>query len=177
MSYPLTRLWYSPRTLRQWRINSSPESPTPRSPAVRHRWSRSGRPGWNGRQLLTLLAILAICSLPFLLRPFDKAKNSNQQTAVRQDSPKRSRLRQSTRLSETVGGHDSEWKSPLIDLRDSHELLTSHVGPDELSLSLEQNRAEPLSMAAADFDEDGVPDLVIGYAHDGRGIVSLLRGN
>jgi len=58
-----------------------------------------------------------------------------------------------------------------------HEVLTSYAGPENLQAALEQDRAEPLSLAAADFDEDGVPDLVTGYSHDGRGIVSLRRGN
>src|SRR5205807_3560558 len=37
--------------------------------------------------------------------------------------------------------------------------------------------AEPLSLASADFDEDGVPDLVSGYSYNGQGIATLLRGN
>ncbi|HEY3103949.1 MAG TPA: VCBS repeat-containing protein [Pyrinomonadaceae bacterium] len=67
--------------------------------------------------------------------------------------------------------------NPKINLSDGHELLTSYVGPQELSNALQQNLAEPLSLASADFDEDGVPDLVSGYAYDGRGIITLHRGN
>src|SRR6266850_6837483 len=67
--------------------------------------------------------------------------------------------------------------SPTSNLSDGHELLTSYVGPEELRIALEQNRAAPLSLASADFDEDGVPDLVSGYSFNGQGIVSLLRGN
>lgn len=37
--------------------------------------------------------------------------------------------------------------------------------------------AEPLALAAGDFDEDGVPDLVCGYGIAGGGVVSLRRGN
>jgi hypothetical protein len=37
--------------------------------------------------------------------------------------------------------------------------------------------ARPLSLASADFDEDGVPDLISGYAHAAGGILSLNRGN
>ena len=43
--------------------------------------------------------------------------------------------------------------------------------------ALEQNLAEPLSLASADFDEDGVPDLIGGYANRQSGIVTLHRGN
>ncbi|MFN2579356.1 MAG: Calx-beta domain-containing protein, partial [Pyrinomonadaceae bacterium] len=52
-----------------------------------------------------------------------------------------------------------------------------YVGPDELRAALEQNQAAPLSLASADFDEDGVPDLISGYSYNRQGIVTLLRGN
>ncbi|HXU08286.1 MAG TPA: VCBS repeat-containing protein, partial [Blastocatellia bacterium] len=42
---------------------------------------------------------------------------------------------------------------------------------------LERNQARPLSLCSADFDEDGVLDLISGYAGPNGGIVTLLRGN
>jgi hypothetical protein len=39
----------------------------------------------------------------------------------------------------------------------------------ELRIALEQNQAKPVSLASADFDEDGVPDLITGYSFRGRG--------
>ncbi|HET9788795.1 MAG TPA: VCBS repeat-containing protein, partial [Pyrinomonadaceae bacterium] len=62
-------------------------------------------------------------------------------------------------------------------LNDGKELRASYIGPEDLIDALDQNGAEPLSLASADFDEDGVPDLVSGYSYAGRGIVTLLRGN
>src|SRR5438445_8248439 len=44
--------------------------------------------------------------------------------------------------------------NPTINLNDGRELLTSYVGPPELQAALEQNNAQPLTLAAADFDED-----------------------
>ena len=35
----------------------------------------------------------------------------------------------------------------------------------------------PLSLAAADFNEDSVNDLAVGYAAPGGGIVALYKGN
>ena len=35
----------------------------------------------------------------------------------------------------------------------------------------------PLAMAAGDFDEDGMPDLLTGYASDGAGAIKLRLGN
>ena len=37
--------------------------------------------------------------------------------------------------------------------------------------------AHPLALVAADFDEDGTPDLVIGYAEADAGLLRRLRGN
>jgi hypothetical protein len=64
-----------------------------------------------------------------------------------------------------------------INLSDGREVLTDYEGRADLIQILRQEQAQPLAMATADFDEDGVPDLVIGYAGAGAGIVSLLRGN
>src|SRR6202000_2298725 len=52
-------------------------------------------------------------------------------------------------------------------------LWASH--PLHLQLPGEQPR--PLSMATGDFDEDGVNDLVIGYALSKGGSIAVLRGN
>ena len=64
-----------------------------------------------------------------------------------------------------------------INLSDGREVLTAYEGPEELRLALQQNQAQPLALASADFDEDGVVDLVSGYAYKRRGIITLLRGN
>jgi hypothetical protein len=37
--------------------------------------------------------------------------------------------------------------------------------------------ARPTTLASADFDEDGMPDLVVGYASESGGAVVLHRGN
>src|SRR5207247_3144243 len=104
------------------------------------------------------------------VRAFAKAKSNNTQPG----KPQPAKL---ARLSETVSIHAAGRGNPTINLSDGHDLLTSYVGPDELRQALEENLAEPLSLASADFDEDGVPDLISGYALNGRGIITLLRGN
>lgn len=44
-------------------------------------------------------------------------------------------------------------------------------------MALEQNLAHPRSLTSADFDEDGVPDLICAYEYQQRGIATLQRGN
>ncbi len=55
--------------------------------------------------------------------------------------------------------------------------LVSRAAPLTGSVSaLNQNTGEPLALAAGDFDEDGVPDVISGYA-GADGSVTLQRGN
>ena len=48
---------------------------------------------------------------------------------------------------------------------------------DRFQLTLGEGRVEPLTLASADFDEDGVPDLACGYSIGETGLISLHRGN
>src|SRR6185295_3473415 len=85
---------------------------------------------------------------------------------------------QKARLSERVSVQAAGRGNPYINLSDGHELVTSYEGPKELVRSLESNEAQGLSLASGDFDEDGVPDLVSGYASvGGGGIITLMKGN
>ena len=52
----------------------------------------------------------------------------------------------------------------------------SYGAEGEGQFAKQLNQATPLSLASADFDEDGVPDLVGGFDSDGHGFVSLWRG-
>jgi hypothetical protein len=54
---------------------------------------------------------------------------------------------------------------------------TRYAGGGVSGGSLESRDARPQTLAAADFDEDGVADLVSGYAGGAGGIVTLHRGN
>ncbi|HWP42274.1 MAG TPA: VCBS repeat-containing protein, partial [Blastocatellia bacterium] len=66
---------------------------------------------------------------------------------------------------------------PWINLTDGRDLLTDYSGKVELGLSLQSEQAAPLSLAAGDFDEDGIPDLVSAYAMADRGVITIHRGN
>src|SRR5215471_6178899 len=69
---------------------------------------------------------------------------------------------------------------PWINLTDGREVVAAHTGPADLCQVLENNQAAPLTLAAADLDEDGVPDLVCGYRAQqtqGGGVLTIHRGN
>jgi CSLREA domain-containing protein len=67
--------------------------------------------------------------------------------------------------------------NPYINLEDGIELDAAYTGQAEMQNLLKHNAAEPRALASADIDEDGVPDLVCGYARPGGGIITLYRGN
>jgi CSLREA domain-containing protein len=132
----------------------------------RRRTTPRPRPPRFVRVLRIFLIAAALCPVSFLVRAYVRAKSA---TAIHPA--------QAARLSEQVSLHAVEPHDPTINLSDGYDLLTAYAGPDQLRIALEQNQAESLSLASADFDEDGVPDLVSGYSHDGQGIITLLRGN
>ena len=57
-----------------------------------------------------------------------------------------------------------------INLKDGREILTEFDGAD----ALVTNAKSSLSAVSADFDEDGTPDIVIGYKDNA---ISFMRGN
>jgi len=121
------------------------------------------------RQSLAITTIVILCLLSFLVSGLPQSTSGSRSANRKPEEP--------ARLSDAVSVQARGRGNPTINLSDGHQLLTSYVGPEELRLALEQNQAEPLSLASADFDEDGGPDLASGYGYDGRGIVTLLRGN
>jgi hypothetical protein len=80
-----------------------------------------------------------------------------------------------SRLSEGISVRADRGNSALR-LSDGRDVLTSYVGTSKSQQVLEQNQAGPLALAAADFDEDGIPDLVSGYAAT-TGLITIDRGN
>ncbi len=67
--------------------------------------------------------------------------------------------------------------TPWINLQDGLDLPVDYDGPTRLLEALVGTRNQPLALAAVDLDEDGVPDLVSGYAGPSDGIIALHRGN
>ena len=72
----------------------------------------------------------------------------------------------------TTGFQTARLENPRINMRsirlnDAMDLQTTYPAANELGRRLERGAARPVALASGDFDEDGVPDLLSGYA--GRG--------
>src|SRR2546423_171029 len=80
-------------------------------------------------------------------------------------------------MSAQVSARAPQDSNPFVHLADGRAVLTAYDGPAELQSAFERNEVKPLALATADFDEDGVPDLVCGYTSAGGGAITLLRGN
>ncbi|MGH9944285.1 MAG: FG-GAP repeat domain-containing protein, partial [Pyrinomonadaceae bacterium] len=144
-----------------------PLSASPRSSAAR-RYSQA-RIIWVG--LLTL-AIVCCCAAALSLR---KAQALNAVAPSPQETHAAS-----ARMGDVAGIRAAGRGGPAVRLADGRDVLADYEGEPSLVQALGQ--AEPLGLASADFDEDGVPDLVGGYANgangtDGGGLVTLHRGN
>lgn len=67
--------------------------------------------------------------------------------------------------------------NPWVTLRDGLSAPAQYQGSSKLVQQLKENQTRPLSVGSADFDEDGVPDLVAGYAGTKDGVISVQRGD
>ena len=70
---------------------------------------------------------------------------------------------------------NGQGRSQLV-LGDAREMSTAYTGA-ESKRELENQSTRPLSLAAGDVDEDGVPDLVSGYAGRDANLLVIHRGN
>jgi uncharacterized repeat protein (TIGR01451 family) len=68
-------------------------------------------------------------------------------------------------------------RGPKIWLGDNQALPMTPVGAPTLAQSVAAGQAQPLSMATADLDGDGVADMVAGFSTPGGGAIVIHRGN
>ena len=111
--------------------------------------------------------LLLLISCVLLLKATSSANQTTSKPATAQLA----------RLSDRISIHAAGRGNPSISLSDGRDIVAEYVGVDDASKALQNDLAEPLALASADFDEDGVPDLVSAYAGPGGGIVTLHRGN
>ncbi|HLG16764.1 MAG TPA: BACON domain-containing carbohydrate-binding protein [Blastocatellia bacterium] len=85
--------------------------------------------------------------------------------------------RKATGLRQRVTVRARQVGSARYNVSDGRDLEASFEGAAAAQEAIEQNRADPLSLVAGDFDEDGVADLVSGYRVGDAGLLALYRGN
>jgi CSLREA domain-containing protein len=73
--------------------------------------------------------------------------------------------------------HNPQSGRPWLNLTNGRPIPTIDVGPAGLIQSLKHNLIQPTALASADFDEDGVPDLISGYVGPSGGLLTLHGGN
>jgi PKD repeat protein len=117
--------------------------------------------------LLSLALGLAILQLP----SFFQAKASIAKAPAKTNRPVRATM------GEEIAVRSAGRGNPWINLTDGRDLITDYNGAAETAEYLESERVAPLELAAGDFDEDGMPDLVSGYRGPGGGVVTIHRGN
>jgi FG-GAP-like repeat len=80
-------------------------------------------------------------------------------------------------LSGPVTAHAAGRANPWVSLRDGQAAAVQYLGPPELLEPLNGNQSRPLSIASVDLDEDGVPDIVAGYAGIKDNLIAVQRGD
>ncbi len=130
-------------------------------------YSRSLTPGSIKRGRISILVSLIACLTiaGYLATNF---------AGLRQAKAEPMMASRSTEANAVV--HAAGRGNPWINLQDGRDLITDYKEKN-VAAGLLQGSVQPLTLATADFDEDGVPDLVVGYAGGGGGTLSLYRGN
>ena len=80
-------------------------------------------------------------------------------------------------LSTLGTAHAAGRGNPWISFRDGYGAPAQYQGSSKLIQQLKDNQTRPLSVGSADFDEDGVPDIVAGYAGAKDGVITIQRGD
>ncbi len=66
---------------------------------------------------------------------------------------------------------------PYLNFQDGRSMQAIYRGDSALTSALQNGVAQARSLASADFDRNGTPDVLAGYAFNGAGMITLQRGN
>ncbi|RPI21567.1 MAG: hypothetical protein EHM61_24445, partial [Acidobacteria bacterium] len=124
----------------------------------------------------TRVAVASPAKIPFRISPLILFSTLLAATcALRAESGLRDTDFQSGGASVAV--HAAHRGKPWINLTDGYALPAGPAVDLQTRGVVDYGTLRPLAMAAADFDEDGVPDLICSYSAPIGGLLSLYRGN
>src|ERR1043165_7629348 len=66
---------------------------------------------------------------------------------------------------------------PFLNFKDGRSMKVVYRGESALTSALQSGAAQARTLASADFDRNGTPDVVAGFAFNGAGMITLQRGN
>jgi|GEM_PF-2237934 len=66
---------------------------------------------------------------------------------------------------------------PFLNLQDGREMSVNYRGEQGAVAALQNGAAQARALASADFDRNGTPDVVAGFAFNGAGMITFQRGN
>jgi hypothetical protein len=66
---------------------------------------------------------------------------------------------------------------PYLNFQDGREVSVNYHGNENATRALQSGQARARALASADLDGNATPDLVVGYAYGGGGIVTVQSGN
>ena len=119
---------------------------------------------------ITLVAILALAGVGISKSSAVKSTLSvitgNSELAASTKSP-----------AGTITVHAAGRGKPYLNFQDGSSMKSVYRGDSVLANALQTGSAQARSLASADFDRNGTPDLVAGYVFNGAGMITLQRGN
>jgi predicted outer membrane repeat protein len=66
---------------------------------------------------------------------------------------------------------------PFLNFQDGRSMHAIYKGESALTSALQSGAAQARTLASADFDSNGTPDVLAGFAFNGAGMITLQRGN
>src|SRR5215216_1882214 len=125
------------------------------------------------RTAAKLLAIcLVLAAVPLALYVRVKSEGSARWFSKAEDSVARTK-----QSKEQVTVQAAGRGRPFLNLQDGRGMSITYRGDDVAVAALQSGVAQARALASADFDLNGTPDVVAGYAFNGAGIITLQRGN
>src|SRR2546429_2284451 len=134
---------------------------------------------------LHVIVLALLLGVAYVLIHSLAGRTAADKSPSKQKAPASDTTSSHARMSEQVALHAAGRGRPLINLQDGHDLMTAYSAMSDKLQFVESDLAQlvsqshPLALASADFDEDGVPDLISAYTGSAgvppASFITLLR--